>query len=835
MLSRVRPRFLALFLAGICAAARSWGGAVDTSKTTFDRDIEPVLEDNCYDCHGDGESKGGVHLDAFTTDASLHDRKLWLRVFKNVRAGLMPPSSQPRLLPEEYHKLMTWIKFQAFELDPVHPDPGRVTLRRLNRVEYRNTVRALTGVDFDTQSQFPPDDTGQGFDNIAAVLTISPMLLEHYLDAAQAVIDQAVPTQPRAVAVLTIPGADFTAFAPPGAPMPAPADGALDLSYYTPSTVAAHFSAEHAGTYRLTASLMAVEHYVDNEFDLNRCRLVFKADGDTLVAQEFVRESDKPIQFTFERHWAAGDHTLTFEVQPVSPAQPHIRQLRIRVKSVSVAGPEARQFWVQPPNYERFFPRPVPSSPAARERYAAELLSRFASRAFRRPVDDDTVNRLVDLADSVAAQPGGTFEGGVAQAMVAVLASPRFIFRVEDVEPAAPGEVYPKVDEYALASRLSYFFWSSMPDDELFRLASENRLRANLQAQVTRMLADPRSREFIRNFTGQWLEARDIPTVQIDGLAVYLREHPNPAIEKAFAVFQRVSQVPDDQRTPEDKAAFALARKTFIGLIKSPKPQLTDSLREAMQRETEMNFAYVIRQDRPLTELLDCNYTFLNAELARHYGIPGVVGDQMRRVVLPPGSVRGGILTEGTVLAVTSNPTRTSPVKRGVFVLDAVLGMRPPPPPPNLPALEDAASPEVLRTLTLRENLKLHATNPSCAACHARMDPLGLALENFNAMGAWRTTEYNRTIDPHGQLITGEKFTDVRELKHILATSRRRDFYYCFTEKMMTYALGRTMDYYDVDTVDRLVAALEASGGRPSALLNGIVNTAAFQERRLAN
>jgi hypothetical protein len=293
-----------------------------------------------------------------------------------------------------------------------------------------------------------------------------------------------------------------------------------------------------------------------------------------------------------------------------------------------------------------------------------------------------------------------------------------------------------------------------------------------------------------------------------------------------------VSEIPDDKRSAPEKAEFAAARASFISFVRAPKPQLSEELRNAMQRETEMNFDYVLRSDRPLTELLDCNYTFLNEDLARLYGISGVIGDEMRRVVLPPESVRGGILTEGTVLAVTSNPTRTSPVKRGVFILDAILGTRPPPPPPNLPALEDAASPEVLRTLTLRENLKLHATNPTCAACHARMDPLGLALENFNAMGAWRDGEYNRKIDPQGTLITGEKFSDIRQLKHILATSRRRDFYYCFTEKLMTYALGRTMDYYDVDTVDRLVAALDASGGRPSVLLSGIVNSAAFQERR---
>jgi hypothetical protein len=251
-----------------------------------------------------------------------------------------------------------------------------------------------------------------------------------------------------------------------------------------------------------------------------------------------------------------------------------------------------------------------------------------------------------------------------------------------------------------------------------------------------------------------------------------------------------------------------------------------------MQDETEMLFAYIVKEDRPLTELIDSNYTFLNGELARHYGVDGVSGREMRRVELPPDSPRGGVLTQGTVLAVTSNPTRTSPVKRGVFILEAILGTPAAPPPPNIPPLEDAASPEELRRMTLRENLAAHAKNPICASCHYRMDPLGLALENFNAMGQWRTSELNRPIEPAGKLITGETFADIRELKRILATGHRGDFYRCVSEKLLTYALGRGVDYYDTDTLDQLVAKLESAGGRPSALIRGIVESAPFQQRR---
>jgi hypothetical protein len=263
--------------------------------------------------------------------------------------------------------------------------------------------------------------------------------------------------------------------------------------------------------------------------------------------------------------------------------------------------------------------------------------------------------------------------------MVAVLASPRFIFREEEVEPLQPGQVNPLVDEYALASRLSYFFWSSMPDSELFRLAASGQLRAQLPAQITRMLADRRSSEFVSNFTGQWLEARDIGSVQINPLAVYLREHPSVEAEKALATFQRVNQISEEKRTPQEKEDYKKARAAFFALFRTPKAQLTSPLRDAMRRETEMDFDYVIKEDRSLLELIECNYTFLNEDLAKHYGIPGVTGREMRKVMLPPDSPRGGILTQGTILAVTSNPTRTSPVKRGVFILDAILGWRTPP------------------------------------------------------------------------------------------------------------------------------------------------------------
>ncbi|HEY8993287.1 MAG TPA: DUF1592 domain-containing protein [Lacunisphaera sp.] len=832
----------------------------------FHKDIQPMLQNYCYTCHGDGESKGGVKLDGFTDEAALKDHKLWLRVLKNTRAHVMPPADEDSLEQADIDKLAAFIKRDIFELDPAKPDPGRVTVRRLNRVEYRNTIRDLLGVDYDTQKEFPADDTGHGFDNNGDVLTVSPMLLEKYLDAAQSIVTGVVPMRSRVVAEHVIEGRRFATIkmetpaslvvdtvAPPPIesskpaeagqeaapaaaaflrPAPAPAGKALDLSYYTPATVAATHHVDAPGKYEIELNLRAVEHYVDDQFDYNRCRVLVTADGEKLLDQEFVREGDKMFKFTFERTWSPGDHQLAFEVRPMGPDRDQKRLLRLRVNNVIVRGPADEKHWVQPRNYARFFPKPVPKSAKARSAYARDLLTDFANRAYRRPVDPGAIDSLTALVADVAARPGGSFEAGVAQAMVAVLASPRFIFREEQTLPLAPGQAYPLVDEWALASRLSYFLWSTMPDAELFRLAREGRLRANLTQQVDRMLADPRSEEFVRNFTGQWLQARDITTVVINPLDVFLRENPNPEFIRALESFRKLNRVPVEQRTPEEAAEANRIRNIVVPVLRSPKPQLTTSLREAMQQETQLTFAHVLRENRSLVELIEADYTFLNEELARHYGVEGVTGGEMRNVQLPSDSPRGGVLTQGTVLAVTSNPTRTSPVKRGVFILEKILGTPPAPPPPNIPPLENVATKEELSKMTLRETLDLHAKNAMCRSCHNRMDPLGLALENFNAMGRWRDIDSSMPVQPAGKLITGEKFTNIRELKHILATEHREDYLRNMAEKLLTYALGRGLDYTDVGTLDELVAQLEGADGRLPTLIRGIIDSAPFQQRR---
>ncbi len=348
------------------------------------------------------------------------------------------------------------------------------------------------------------------------------------------------------------------------------------------------------------------------------------------------------------------------------------------------------------------------------------------------------------------------------------------------------------------------------------------------------MLADPRSAEFVRNFVGQWLQARDIETVIINTFAVITRDQvPDPEADRRRARFRALFRKPPEQLTAAEKKELQEARASFAGSFRRFREfDLTRELRQAMRRESEMCFEHVVRGDRSLLELLDCNYTFLNERLAKHYGIEGIRGDEMRRVDLPPGSPRGGVLTQGTALAVTSNPDRTSPVKRGLYILDNILGSPPAPPPPNIPALELAAKAKAGRAPTGRELMVLHRSEASCAACHARMDPLGLALENFNALGRWRETERTDRVDASGKLITGESFGNVRDLKRVLVDQHRREFYRCLTEKLLTYSLGRGLEAIDVHTVDAIVEKIERADGRASALVAGIIESAPFQARR---
>ena len=660
--------------------------AGEDEEKIFRTQIQPLLESRCYDCHGHGTTEGGLSLDGFSSaKAAADDPQLWWRVLKMVRAGLMPPTDHSELSDKERDQLEAWIKAHVFEFNPQHPDPGDVTLRRLNRIEYRNTIRDLLGVDYDTELHFPPEDTGHGFDRIGEVLNISQLHLEKYIQAAKTIASQAVPL--------------------------------------------------------------------------------------------------------------SSDH----------------------------------------PGHDEFFGGPIPSDSESRRALAERLLESFASRAYRRPIDSAALKRIADLAEHSYSEGGNSFESAIADAHAAVLASPRFLFLVEEAEPNSP-EPNERLDEFSLASRLSYLLWSTMPDEELLRLAGQGKLRANFADQLQRMLRDRRTEQFVSQFVGQWLRSREIPYVTINIATVLRRDEP-PAGEFAGALnrYWQLAGLPPEELNAAEHTELANLKQELENAGRLP--QKVDygayaNLRSIMKRETEMQFAYVLSEDRSLLELLDCDYAFLNEQLANHYGIEGVEGSHMRRVELPADSPRGGILTQGTMLVMTSNPDRTSPVKRGLYILENVLGTPPAPPPSDVPELEDRRITDAGNAPTLRESLARHREDPLCSSCHNRMDPLGLALENFNALGGWRDEERGQKIDPSGTLITGEQFENVHELKTILVVKHRLEFYRCLTEKLLTFAIGRGLGYHDVQTVDAIVAQLEESGGKPSVLLNGIIESAPFQMRR---
>ncbi|HMJ66330.1 MAG TPA: DUF1587 domain-containing protein, partial [Candidatus Binatia bacterium] len=485
-----------------------------------------MLEKYCWDCHGDGMDKGNVTFDSFKSDGdALTNRDLWFRALKNTRAGLMPPAKKPRPAPEEQKKLEAWIKYDVFGIDAQNPDPGRVTIRRLNRVEYRNTIRDLMAFDFKADDEFPPDDTGYGFDNIGDVLTVSPLLLEKYMQAAEVIVAGAVPKNPWVIPETLVYESQSRG------------ERSGEVFSLTKATnVAKTFKAANAGDYRVFIDLSFSGSF---EFDPARCEVVFSIDGKERLKKEYGWDNKK-FSFDFAEKWDQGEHELKLELKPVTPEQktenvssegssqtPERRTfVNLRMESLRVQGPMDKKYWTRPKNFDRFFTQDDPKKPVERRKYAAEILKKFATKAYRRPVDDRTVQRLVGIAEESYGRGKKSFEEGISRAMVAVLASPRFLFRAEETAQAAANQQFAPVDEYSLASRLSYFLWSSMPDDELLQLAGRGELRENLNAQVKRMMADRRGSQFLENFTGQWLQTRDVDGIDINVRAVLFRDNP---------------------------------------------------------------------------------------------------------------------------------------------------------------------------------------------------------------------------------------------------------------------------------------------------------------------
>jgi len=770
----------------------------------YGRTVQPLLAKYCNNCHGSGKGKpkADLNLLKYTTEISVRaDRKIWKEVLTKLQSHEMPPEDckvQPE--PKERETLYAAILAVMNKIDPNAPlNPGRVTARRLNRTEYGNTIRDLVSLDFDPAEDFPSDDVGYGFDNIGDVLTISPVLMERYLAAAETIVARAFPAEPPK------PYENHT-----GAKYLEPASSNVPQTKYRP------MRAEKGDAARTGPMYHSYRFQADAEY-LFRFRAYAKgkpakiavlacgpgvqgaaADADIAKLSGAALQGLKPFRivetlevpaveekdakkFELKLSGMAGVERLAVGLCKGADGEPVPEVL---IEGFNFSGP------IDPrPLFQRQVLKAVEGKPKAEQ--TKSILKTFADRAFRRPVTDTELGRFVKLVEKIEAG-GERWEAGLQRALEAILVSPKFLFRVElDGSPDA-AQAHP-INEYQLASRLSYFLWSTMPDAELLGLAAKNALGADLENQVRRMLKDPRSKSLVDNFAMQWLQLKRLSFVAPDG-----------------------------------------------GLF----PSFNQRLRQAMLQETQLFLEYVLREDRPILDLVSSDYTFLNERLAQHYKIadasgnrvgekptkPGqpIRGDTFVKVALQDGE-RGGILTQGSVLTVTSNPTRTSPVKRGRWVLEQILGQPPPPPPPNVPELQENS--QAAASGSLRQRMEQHRANPTCANCHTRMDAIGFAMENFNAVGAWRTKDGTFDIDPSGTLPDGSSIKGVADLKKTIL-AKKDLFARCMIEKMLIYALGRGLEPYDDRAVDKALAGLTKNQYRYSALVAEIVKSDPFRLRR---
>jgi mono/diheme cytochrome c family protein len=793
----------------------------------FAGEAVPFVKKHCVECHGAKEPKADLSLAGdLDVKALVTRRGVWENVIDMVETGQMPPKEVAKPDPVEVDKFVTLVK-TIFDDSDRHakPDPGRVTVRRLNRVEYNNTIHDLVGVDFNPAEDFPSDDIGHGFDNIGDVLTLSPVLMERYLSAAESIVNRAIVPNP-----------------------PKPSDRGMGARYLEPAgqgvserkwrgiSTRPNPNAIFTGPLHTKYSIPDDGEY---NFKLN-CYAETTADGPVQIAI-LVCGKNVPGRVSDEEAAqlsglaVAGLRPFTIlqmvevtarsadKAQHIVVKVPPTKGIeRMAVAIVKPAIPPSRERAADEPadasNPDRTDPEttlyvdyfgmegPLDGRPAAHRRLLAvapnqskedqsrEVLNRFASRAYRRPATGDEIDRLMAMA-AIAQNDGLNWDGAMQRAFMAVLVSPKFLFRLELNDRSSQPEAAESVplDEYQLASRLSYFLWSSMPDDELFDLARRGELTKNLDAQIKRMLASPRSKALVDNFAMQWLQLKRLKTYA-----------PDP--------------------------------KLF--------PSFNEQLRNAMAKETELFFESIVREDRSVLEMLDADYTYLNETLARHYGIADTAGNWIGQKAERPGGhqiprrefvrvnlpekLRGGLLTQASILTVTSNPTRTSPVKRGRWVLEQILGAPPPPPPPDVPELPEGKEQLVG---SLRQRMEQHRANPACANCHAKMDPIGFAFENYDAIGAFRTKDGEFAIETAGVLPDGKAFQGPGELKTILM-EKRHQFTRCLTEKLMIYALGRGLEYYDRRPVMQIQDALAKNDYKFSALVAEIVKSEPFRLRR---
>ena len=775
----------ALLPGGLLAEAAAGAPDVEAHRRTLAR--------YCVTCHNERLGTAGLQLDHVDVAQVARDPAVWEKVVRKLRTGMMPPAGRPRPDAATYAALVAHLETALDRAARAAPNPGwPAQAHRLNRAEYANAIRDLLGLEVDGRALLPADDAGYGFDNIGDVLTVSPGLLSRYLSAAARI-------SRRAVGDPTLrPGTTLYKTSPlllqegrMSEDLPFGSRGGLAVRHHFPldGDYLFRISLERPLNQPVSGTGHQLEFRLDHalvkrfDFDQAGRRAGSGAGvGGLLDVRIPVRAGTRLVSASFV---GALDRGIPYDARPPHPPVASFQYSRVPINpivfSIQVVGP----YQGQPPagggaRSAVFVCRP--QRPADETPCAREILSNLTRRAFRRPTAAADVEPL--LASYEAGWRDGGFETGVQWALEALLVSPEFLFRIERrPADAAPGAPYP-LSDVELASRLSFFLWSSIPDDELLALAEAGRLSrpAVLERQVRRLLDDPRSSALTANFAGQWLFLRNLRTVA-----------PNAVLFPTF----------------------------------------DDNLREAFRRETELLFESQVRADRSVLELLTADYTFLNDRLARHYGIPGVYGSHYRRVRYPDER-RAGLLGHGSILTVTSHPNRTSPVVRGKWLLENLLGAPPPPPPPDVPALveNDEGGPPA----TVRARLEQHRRNPACAACHAQMDPLGFALENFDAVGQWRAVDAaaDAPIDPSGALPDGTPFTTPAEFRRgLLREPWASEFVATVTARLLTYAVGRGLEHYDAPAVRAIRREAEAGGYRWSSIILGIVNSAPFRMRSM--
>jgi len=732
----------------------------------LDTVVRPFLRKYCGDCHGSDSEEAGVNIDTLTSvDQFLSDHGTWERVYRMLNAGAMPPADfEPLPNTEERKEVVEYLydELYNFDCDLVY-DPGRPTIQRLNRAEYNNTIQDLFGISITPADNFPADDVGNGFDNIGDVLTVPPLLMEKYLTAAEQIAEEVIDTKDYSKP-MTITRA--------GGQLQSNRNDSLEKGVRwlnTNGLVYADFEIPAAGAYEIYVTAMATQ--MGNERAKFELQVGEKKEGVRTVQRDRRLEDFKHRAILKQGKIRI---TTTFLNDAYNKQTKADRNMGFG--KIEVRGPLGgfRDF-KRKPSHERLITA-VPGNDRSVVDAASEVLRPLLRRAFRRPVNEAEVGRFAGLVQMAVSQLGETYEGGISLALQAILVSPDFLFRIEQDPPAGAKER--QLNSHELASRLSYFLWSTMPDDELFGYADSGRLSdpAILRAQIQRMLKDDRAESLVQNFAAQWLNLRNLDDVT-----------PDPTKFKVF----------------------------------------NNGLRDSMRRETELLFLSVIQEDRSVRDLLSADYTFVNKQLAQHYGIAGVNGNNFERVSLQ-GTKRSGVLTHASILTLTSDPGRTSPVKRGKWIMENIFGEAPPPPPPDVPELEETA--EATPGASLREQLEKHREDPGCASCHRVMDPLGLGLENFDAIGRWRDQDKGKPIDSSGELPSGEKFSGALQLVSVVQ-QREEKFYRTLTEKMLTYAVGRGTKYFDRCAVDQCINSMRQRNNRFSALIEGIVLSDPFQKR----